>query len=51
VQLSQQDLAELLVVTRESVNRQLKQWESDGLMALRGGYLVVTDIARLETIF
>lgn len=51
VQLSQQDLAELLVVTRESVNRQLRQWESDGLMTLRGGYLVVTDIARLETIF
>ena len=51
IQLSQQDLAELLVVTRESVNRQLRQWEADGLMTLRGGYLVVTDIARLETIF
>ncbi len=51
LQLSQQDLAELLVVTRESVNRQLKIWESDGLMTLKGGYLVVTDIARLETIF
>jgi len=51
LQLSQQDLAELLVVTRESVNRQLRQWETDGLMTLRGGYIVVTDIARLETIF
>ena len=51
LQLSQQDLAELLVVTRESVNRQLRQWETDGLMTLKGGYLVVTDIARLETIF
>ncbi len=51
IQLSQQDLAELLVVTRESVNRQLRQWEADGMMTLRGGYLVVTDIAKLETIF
>jgi len=51
LQLSQQDLAELLVVTRESVNRQLRQWETDGLMTLKGGYIVVTDIARLETIF
>jgi CRP-like cAMP-binding protein len=51
IQLSQQDLAELLVVTRESVNRQLRQWETDGMMTLRGGYLVVTDIAKLETIF
>lgn len=51
LQLSQQDLAELLVVTRESVNRQLRLWENEGLMTLKSGYLVVTDIARLETIF
>jgi CRP/FNR family cyclic AMP-dependent transcriptional regulator len=50
LQLSQQDLAELLVVTRESVNRQLRQWESEGIMTLKGGYLVVTDIAQLEKI-
>jgi CRP-like cAMP-binding protein len=50
LQLSQQDLAELLVVTRESVNRQLRQWESEGLMTLKGGYLVVTDIPQLEKI-
>jgi len=50
LQLSQQDLAELLVVTRESVNRQLKTWESEGIMTLKGGYLVVTDIGQLERI-
>jgi CRP-like cAMP-binding protein len=50
VQLSQQNLAELLVVTRESVNRQMRQWEADGIMTLRGGYLVVTDMDRLERI-
>jgi CRP-like cAMP-binding protein len=50
LQLSQQDLAELLVVTRESVNRQLRQWEADGIMTLKGGYLVVTDIGQLEKI-
>jgi len=48
--LSQQDLAELLVVTRESVNRQMRQWEADGIMSLSGGYLLVTDIERLERI-
>jgi CRP-like cAMP-binding protein len=50
LQLSQQDLAELLVVTRESVNRQLRQWEAEGLMTLKGGYLVVANIAELEKI-
>lgn len=50
LQLSQQDLAELLGVTRESVNRQMKQWEADGLMALKGGYLVVRDLDELERI-
>jgi CRP-like cAMP-binding protein len=48
LQLSQQDLAELLVVTRESVNRQLRLWEADGILALKGGYLVVTNVALLE---
>jgi CRP/FNR family cyclic AMP-dependent transcriptional regulator len=50
LQLSQQDLAELLVVTRESVNRQLKHWEAEGIMTLKGGYLVVMDLAQLERI-
>jgi CRP-like cAMP-binding protein len=50
VQLSQQDLAELLVVTRESVNRQMRLWEADGILSLSGGYLLVTDIERLERI-
>jgi len=50
IQLSQQDLAELLVVTRESVNRQLKLWESEGIMTLKAGYLVVTDLEALEAI-
>lgn len=50
LQLSQQDLAELLVVTRESVNRQLRQWEAEGLMTLKGGYLVVANIKELEKI-
>lgn len=50
LQLSQQDLAELLVVTRETVNRQLRQWEAEGLMTLKGGYLVIANIAELEKI-
>ena len=50
IQLSQQDLASLMVVTRESINRQIRQWEDDGLVALRKGYLIVIDIFRLEQI-
>lgn len=37
--VSQEDLAFMLGVSRQSINRQLKQWEEEGM--LRVGYRVV----------
>jgi CRP-like cAMP-binding protein len=49
--LSQQDLAALMSVTRESVNRQIRQWEQDGFLTVRKGYLVITDLDHFERTF
>jgi CRP/FNR family transcriptional regulator len=46
--LSQQDLARRLGVTRESVNKHLRRLERDGVVEQESGYLVLTDIGRLQ---
>lgn len=48
IKLSQQELANLVGVTRESVNRVLVNWFADGLLVRDGRYLVVPSVAALE---
>lgn len=48
--LSQEDLANMLGVSRESVNKTLKSFQASGAISYRNGYLVVHDPAFLEKI-
>jgi CRP-like cAMP-binding protein len=47
VKLSQKDLATLVGASREKVNRQLRQWEQDGVLGKEGGCLLLRDAAAL----
>ena len=44
LRLCQQELADMVNTTRESVNKQLAVWHKEGLVATRKGYLVITDL-------
>jgi CRP/FNR family transcriptional regulator, cyclic AMP receptor protein len=48
VKLSQQEIGELVNATRESVNKHIKAWEDDGLLAQEGGHLIMRDLERLR---
>src|SRR5215467_6384140 len=50
VQLTQQDLADMVGATRESVNKCLNAWQRQGLIHIAGGQIVVTDRSRLESL-
>ena len=41
VRMPQQDLADLVGTTRESVNKQLRAWEEDGILELGRGRVVI----------
>ncbi|MCC6982355.1 MAG: Crp/Fnr family transcriptional regulator [Bauldia sp.] len=41
--LSQSELADMTGSTRESVNRQLSAWQSEGLVELRDGWILITE--------
>ena len=41
IKLTQGDLGAQLAASRESVNKQLKRWESDGVLRKEGGYYVL----------
>jgi CRP-like cAMP-binding protein len=51
LKLSQQDLASHIGATRESVNKMLRQWEEDGIIAYDQGYLVILDAEHLASLF
>jgi CRP/FNR family transcriptional regulator, cyclic AMP receptor protein len=46
--VSQEQLAAMLGVSRQTVNRQLQQWQRAGALRLRYGRIEVLDAARLE---
>ena len=46
--LNQSELAQLLGVTREAVNKQLKQFTQDGLIATKGSRILVRDAGALS---
>ena len=48
--LSQHDLASMVSVSRECVNKQLSQWVKDGLISLSPRLIVIEDEARLHSI-
>jgi CRP/FNR family transcriptional regulator, cyclic AMP receptor protein len=50
VQLTQQDLANMVGATRESVNKCLGVWQRQGLVHVDGGQITVPDRSRLESL-
>jgi CRP/FNR family cyclic AMP-dependent transcriptional regulator len=48
IQLSQGDLGKLVGAARESVNRCLRTWQQDGIIAIKGGLIVINDRTALE---
>lgn len=50
LQLSQDDIASMASVSRQSVNRQLKRWEDLGILHIRYGKLTLLDAAALRDI-
>jgi CRP-like cAMP-binding protein len=48
IQLSQGDLGKRVGAARESVNRCLRTWQQDGIIAIKGGLIVVNDRTALE---
>jgi CRP-like cAMP-binding protein len=48
--LSQSELGDLVATTRESVNKQMKAWQKDGVAAMRNGHIVILDDAALKSI-
>lgn len=50
IRISQSDLGAFVNLSRENVNRQLKEWEADGYVFLEGGRTCVTDRDALEEI-
>lgn len=47
LKLSQSDLANMLGVSREAINKQLAAWSQEGIIALRQGRIVILDATRL----
>lgn len=50
LQLSQDDIARMTSISRQSVNRQLKRWEDQGILRVRYGKLTLLDAAALRDI-
>jgi len=48
VRLSQQDLANLVGATRESVNKQLRKWTKDGVLRRETGCVIISDLPALR---
>ena len=48
IKLSQKDLGNLIVASRESINKQLKQFEERGVISIDRGYITIRRIADLE---
>ncbi|HEY1534626.1 MAG TPA: Crp/Fnr family transcriptional regulator [Polyangiaceae bacterium] len=48
LQLSQQELGDMIGATRESVNKQLSDWTRQGFLRLQAGRMVIADIQRIR---
>ncbi len=47
LKMTQQDLANFVGASRESVNKQLSQWEVSGYLKMKSGYIQIIQIAQL----
>lgn len=50
LKLSQQELGDLVGATRESVNKQLRAWQSEGLLEQQKGRVILKDVEAFETL-
>jgi CRP-like cAMP-binding protein len=50
IKLSQEEWGDLVGTTRESINKQLRSWASDGMISLEQGYVVIHEMDGLERI-
>jgi CRP-like cAMP-binding protein len=50
IRLSQQQLANMVGMSRESINKQLGQWRDDGIVAIDDGRITITDLDALQEI-
>ena len=50
VKLSQTDLGNMLGVTREAVNKQLREWKKDGLVDMQDGQMLILDPQSLSAL-
>ena len=48
--LYQQELANLVGTSRESINKQLREWTEQGWVVMDNGYLTITNIRELESL-
>lgn len=48
LKLSQQDIGNMIGTSRESVNKQMRTWEDEGLIRFRKGYVTITQPEKLE---
>jgi CRP-like cAMP-binding protein len=46
--LSQQQLGNMVGMTRESINKQLRQWRDEGLITWTRGFYTITDLERMS---
>ena len=48
--LSQQQLGNMVGMTRESINKQLRQWRDEGLISWARGFYTITNLEELSRI-
>jgi DNA-binding GntR family transcriptional regulator len=46
--MSQQELAELTMGSRQRINKALKEWERDGILNMQGQQYLIKDISALK---
>jgi CRP/FNR family transcriptional regulator, cyclic AMP receptor protein len=50
LQLSQQQLGNMVGMSRESMNKHLRQWREENLIRIEGGHYVITDLKALQEV-
>jgi len=50
IKLSQQELGNYMGTTRESINKHLRAWQNDGIIAIERGHIVIREPETLELI-
>jgi CRP-like cAMP-binding protein len=50
IRFSQQQLANMVGMSRESINKQLGQWRDEGIIATEDGRILIIDLDALQDI-